>query len=129
MPDERGAPVERSLGVLVASPDERLRGQVALALDGERYSVAQAETTDAAIHDIAERLPAVLVVDLQLGGRGALALARTLRSQAATASVRVLLLAPSGQGVGEDAEGIDGVLATPFTSLALLRRLESILER
>lgn len=116
-----------SVEVLIASPDQRLRGQVALALDGERFEVAVAETTDEAVRTIAERPPAVLVVDARLEGHGPAALARTLRRQDDTADIRVLLLAAPAAPGPEAAEGIDAVLATPFTSLALLRRVEQLL--
>ena len=113
--------------VLVASAHEGVRGQVALALGGERFEVAEATDTDEAVRHIASRPPAVLVVDLRLEGRGALALARTLRSQPTTEHVRVLVLTSVDERVPEDADGVDGVLAIPFTSLALLRRVESLL--
>ncbi len=119
--------MDRGVEVLVASWDEGLRGRVALALDGDRFTVVEAATTDEAVQRVAERPPAVLLADLRLDGRGALALARALRRQADTAGVRVLVLAEPGAELGEDAEVVDGVLATPFTSLALLRRLESLL--
>ena len=115
--------------VLVASPDAGVRAQVALALDGQRFGVVGAIDTDEAVSQIAARPPAVLVVDLRLEGRGALALARTLRSQAETDRIRVLVLTPAGERVPEDAAGVDGVLATPFTSLTLLRRVEGLIGR
>jgi DNA-binding response OmpR family regulator len=115
--------------VLVASPDAGLRGQVALALGGQRFEVVEATDTDEAVSHIASRPPAVLVADLRLEGRGALALARTLRTQPETDHIRVLVLTSAEARVPEDAVGIDGVLATPFTSLALLRRVEAQLGR
>lgn len=114
--------------VLVASPDAALRGQVSLALEGERFDVGQVADTQEAVHRIAARPPAVLVAGLDLGGRGVLALADTLRAQPETRDVRVLVVTPPGEAVPEDAPGVDGVLATPFTSLALLRRVEGLLE-
>lgn len=121
--DEVGSPVD----VIVASGDGGLRGQVTLALDGERFEVASATDTDEAVHAVADRLPQLLVVDLQLDGAGGLALARTVRAQPETSAARILLLVPTGETVPTEAPGVDGVLAAPFTSLALLAKVEALL--
>lgn len=113
--------------VLVACADEQLRVQVRLALDGERFDVADAADTDEAVRGLASRLPDLLVLDLELGGAGALPLARTVRQQPETQEIRVLLVLPAGASAPEDAPGIDATIAAPFTSLALLRKVDALL--
>jgi two-component system, OmpR family, phosphate regulon response regulator PhoB len=115
--------------VLIASPDEGIRAQVRLTLGGERFEILDAADTDDAIRLIAETVPALVVIDRQLGGPGALAFARTLRTQPETARVRTLLLVPRGAERPEGADGIDAVMAVPMTPFALFRRVEELLER
>jgi DNA-binding response OmpR family regulator len=112
--------------VLVASPDEGIRAQVRLTLGDERFTVTEAADTDDAIRAVAGEVPALTILDLTLPAPGALAFARTLRSQPETSSVRVLLLVPRGQDTPADAEGVDASLAVPMTSFALLRKVDEL---
>jgi CheY-like chemotaxis protein len=118
--------VTESTPVLVACADDGLRGQVSLALDGDRFEVATATDTDEAVRQLATRLPRVLVVDLHLGGAGSLALARSVRQQPETNAIRVLLLVPPGDDPPEEAPGVDATLVAPFTPLALLRKVDGL---
>lgn len=102
---------------------------MSLALDGDRFEVATAQDTDDAVRALATRLPGLLVADLHLGGAGSLALARTVRQQPETQAIKVLLLIPPGEQVGnEQLPGVDATLSAPFTSLALLRKVHGLLE-
>jgi DNA-binding response OmpR family regulator len=113
--------------VLVSSPDEGLRAQIRLTLGDDRFAITEAPDTDDAIRAVAAEVPDLAILDAQLPGAGALALARTLRGQPETAEVRTLLLVQRG----EDAtvvEGVDATMAVPMTSFALLRRVGALLE-
>jgi DNA-binding response OmpR family regulator len=119
--------VAQTTPVLVACGDEGLRGQVSLALDGDRFEVTTASDTDEAVRVVASRLPSVLIADLELGGAGALALARTVRRQPETKGIRVLLLSSGGERTADHPAGVDATLLAPFTSLALLRKVDALL--
>jgi DNA-binding response OmpR family regulator len=112
--------------VLVASADEGTRAQVRLTLGDDRFTVEEASDTDDAIRAVAESPPELTVLDLALPGAGAVAIARTLRTQPETSRVRVLLLVQRGQPVPDEAEGIDATLAVPVTSFALLRKVDDL---
>jgi two-component system, OmpR family, phosphate regulon response regulator PhoB len=112
--------------VLVASPDEGLRAQVRLTLGDERFEVLEATDTDDAVRAVAETVPALVVLDQQLPG--ALMLARSLRSEAATADARTLLLVPRRAAQPDDGSGIDATMSVPMTSFALLHRVDELLE-
>jgi DNA-binding response OmpR family regulator len=112
--------------VLVASADEGTRAQVRLTLGDDRFTVEEASDTDDAIRAVAESPPELTVLDLALPGAGAVAIARTLRTQPETSRVRVLLLVQRGQPVPDEAEGIDATLAVPVTSFALLRKVDGL---
>lgn len=113
--------------VLVACGDEGLRGQVSLALHGDRYEVTVAGDTDQAVRAVATRLPSVLIADLELGGAGALALARTVRQQPETRGIRILLVTAGAPTAAGQPPGVDATLLAPFTSLALLRKVDELL--
>lgn len=114
--------------VLVATGDEGLRAQAQLTLGDERFEVHVAVDTDEAVRAIAHAVPGVLILDVDLPGRGALAIARSLRSQPETASLPTLLLLPRGQTLAADAIGLDATLSTPTSSFALLRKVDLLLE-
>jgi DNA-binding response OmpR family regulator len=113
--------------VLVASPDEGTRAQVRLTLGDERFEVIEATDADDAIRVMASTVPALAVLDDQLAGAGALAVARRLRAQPETAQVRTLLLVPRGVATPGDGAEIDATMAVPMTSFALLHRVDELL--
>jgi DNA-binding response OmpR family regulator len=113
--------------VLVASPDEGTRAQVRLTLGDERFEVIEATDADDAIQVMASTVPALAVLDDQLAGAGALAVARRLRAQPETAQVRTLLLVPRGVATPGDGAEIDATMAVPMTSFALLHRVDELL--
>jgi DNA-binding response OmpR family regulator len=115
-----------TIRVLVASPDEGTRSQIRLTLGADRYTVVEAADTDDAIRAVAGEIPALAILDLTLPGAGALAFARTLRSQPETAGLRVLLLVPRGEEPPAAADVIDASLAFPTTSFALLRKVDDL---
>ncbi|MEX1177414.1 MAG: response regulator [Nitriliruptor sp.] len=122
------APADDVTEVLVASGDAGTRAQVALTLGAERFVVAEAEDTGSAIRAVAGRRPAVLVLDAALPGAGAVALARTLRANPETEATRVLVLTNRGDSLTGSSPGVDASLAVPFTALALLRKVEGLLD-
>ncbi len=122
--DEADAAV---IEVVVASADAGIRAQVALTLAAGRFAVTEADDTDTAIRAVASQRPPLLVLDRALPGGGALALARSVRSEAETAGTRVLLLTGRGDDATDDAPGVDATLALPFTAFALLGKVESLL--
>jgi DNA-binding response OmpR family regulator len=121
-----GPSVHAPVTVLVASGDEGVRSQVRLTLGDERFEVHETHDTEGTIRALATERPQVLVVDLTLPGRGALALARSARSQPETADVSTLVLVPRGEHVDEEADGVDATLAVPTTSFALLRKIDGL---
>lgn len=113
--------------VLVASADAGTRAQVALTLGADRFQIVEAVDTEAAVRAVAADLPPLLVLDAELPGAGALAIARTVRSQPETASSRVLVLVRRGDAALDGEPGVDATLAVPFTAFALLRKVEGLL--
>lgn len=120
-------PAGTTTPVVVASADEGTRAQVTLTLGTERFRFVEATDTEGAVRAIAADLPPLLVLDAQLPGAGALAIARTLRAQPETARTRVLVLVGRGDTAADHAPGVDATLAVPFTAFALLGKVEGLL--
>lgn len=68
-----------------------------------------------------------MVLGLDLPGGGALALARSLRSQPKTCTVRTFSLVPRGASVPDDASGSVASLMVAATTFALLRKVDALL--
>lgn len=112
--------------VLVASGDPGTRAQVLLTLGDERFVAHEAGHTDEALRVIATVLPPLVVLDIELEGAGALAVARSLRHQPETAGLHTLLLTRRDSPVADDVDGVDATLALPFTAFALLRKVDAL---
>jgi DNA-binding response OmpR family regulator len=119
--------VSELTSVVVVSTDVGTRSHVRLTLGADRFEIREAEDTASAIHLVAEQQPTVMVLDLELPDGGALALARSLRSQPETEKVRTLVLVPRGGSAPEDASGIDASLMVPTTTFALLKKVDGLL--
>jgi two-component system, OmpR family, response regulator len=115
------------ISVLVASADAERRSWATLALSSERFTIVEAKDTDTAVVLLASRLPALLVLDLDLPGTGALALARSARSQPETSGSRTVLLATRGAALPDEVPGVDAVVTLPSSPFTLLRKVDEAL--
>ncbi len=99
-----------------------------MTLAGERFDVVEVASLDDAIIEVALSVPDVLVLDADLpgGGADAIALAATLRGQVETSTIRVLVLYPRHMPPPVGAVGVDAVLRLPASPFALLGRVESL---
>jgi DNA-binding response OmpR family regulator len=112
---------------VVASASEGVRAQLRLTLGDERFEVLEAEDARGAATEIAQHRPALVVLDAELPGRGAVGLTTSLRAQPETEGMRILVLAPRDQATNGFPDA-DATVGLPATSFALLRRIEELLE-
>jgi DNA-binding response OmpR family regulator len=113
--------------VVVVTADVGTRSHIGLTLGDDRFEIREAQDTATAIQLVATEQPSVMILDLDLPGGGALALARSLRSQPETQAVRTLALVPRDGSAPDDAPGIDASLMVPATTFALLRKVDGLL--
>lgn len=115
--------------VLIADGDAGIRSLVKLTLDGDSYDVVEAADGESALVQVARHRPDLVLVDASLPGASGAAVCRSLKAQPETREARVVLLhsrdAPA-DGDGTETVGADGYLAKPFTSFALLRKVEAL---
>ena len=86
-----------------------------LKLDG--YDIRVACDAEQALQRISERLPALVVTDIQLPGMSGLDLARHLKSRAGTAGIRILAVTAFAMAADEARAleaGCDGYVSKPI---------------
>lgn len=112
--------------VLVVDADRSIRSLVYLTLNGERLDVIEAEDVDAAMSAVDGGGLDLALVDLRLPDAGGADLAARIKES--DADVRtVLLVRKADLGEVPPDVVVDAVLTKPFTSLALLRKVDDLL--
>ena len=116
--------------VLVADDEDDIRALVCLAVRraGCRV-VAEAADGPAALDAARITVPDLAVLDVSMPGATGLEVCTTLRAEASTAGVRVLLLS-AGASPADVARGLasgaDSYLAKPFTVAGLVARVREL---
>ena len=124
----KGSDVERSATVLVAARPGRMRDSLKLLLKtipGIEI-VGQADNTSLALRMIAERRPALVLVDTNLPDDGVLTVLRQIKAR--ESQTRCLVLADNGQKQADvAAAGADAVLRKGFPAEELFDTVERLL--
>jgi DNA-binding response OmpR family regulator len=119
--------VEERPHVVVVSAAEGVCAQLRLTLGDDRFDVVEVPDIRSAATAVADRLPALVVLDGDLPDGSAAGFAASLRAQPETAAIRTLLLARRTESGDEPGDAIDASISMPATSFALLRRVEELL--
>lgn len=113
--------------VAVADADEAIRSLVNLTLDGERLAVVQAADADELLEVVSEHGAVVAIVDRTLPERGGIAACWQLKQQDAGVHTILLVRKEDLDDVRDEQNVVDALLTKPFTSLALLRKVDDVL--
>jgi len=117
--------------VLVVEDNEANQLLARSVLEREGYRVEVAGAADEALQKLAQRLPNLILMDLQLPGRDGLSLTRELKADPATAGIPVIALtahAMTGDREQTIAAGCAGYIAKPIDTRTLGRQIREILE-
>ena len=118
----------RRILVVDDQPDLRLLIRLTLRSLGE---VAQASSAEAALAQLAQSVPDLLILDVWLGeGISGLQLCRTLKDAPATAGMKIMLLSACGQQsdvAAGLAAGADHYMVKPFSPEALVEAATGLL--
>lgn len=106
-----------------------MREAMRLVLDGEGYDLDEASDGDTAIARIRAAPPDLVFLDLHIPGTDGTAVLRTVRGDAATRDVRVIVVTATGEeGRAEAlALGADGYVTKPFSPAELLATVRAAL--
>lgn len=118
--------------ILVVDDDEGIRLQLSWQLEADGYVVATAEDGAAALDQLREERPDLVVLDLTLPRVPGLDVLRTIRASAALHNLPVIIL--SGRSTDQDRidgldAGADDYLVKPFSPGELAARVRSLLRR
>lgn len=119
----------RRILVVDDQPDLRLLIRLSLRSLGE---VAQASSAEAALAQLAQSVPDLLILDVWLGeGISGLELCRKLKDLPATAGMKIMLLSACGQQsdvAAGLAAGADHYMVKPFSPEALVEAATGLLD-
>lgn len=116
--------------VLLVDDEPELRALLAEYFGRNGFDVMQAENAAAARALVAERVPDVAVLDINMPGENGLSLARALRE--AHPRLAVLMLTTAGEAIDRIVGlevGADDYVAKPFELRELLARVRAVLRR
>ncbi|MEW6434408.1 MAG: response regulator [Myxococcota bacterium] len=115
--------------VLIVDDDRLLRTMVKDALSDVPCTVREAESGDAALNAIAEREPAVVVLDLVMPGRSGLEVLKALKPKGLKTRILVLSSLDTEALVQQAmADGAHGYLAKPIHPLDVQNVVRAALE-
>ena len=103
--------------IMLVDDDEELREYIKASL-GAAYKVVALPNAEAALKELSERLPDLIVTDIRMDGIDGIALLRRIKANMATQHIPVILfssLSGSDERVKGWKSGADGYLAKPFT--------------
>ncbi|MDA8296622.1 MAG: response regulator [Actinomycetota bacterium] len=118
--------------ILVADDDRDIRDLVAFKLSNAGHEVVAVEDGPSALGALADRLVEVAILDVSMPGMSGFDVCRSMRSEARTASIPVLLLTAKAQEADVQtgfAYGADDYIVKPFSPRELLSRVEAVLAR
>lgn len=115
--------------VLVVEDDDGVRSSLLLALRDEGYSVAGAADVVAALNQVEDRLPDIVLIDIVLPGTSGLELCRALRQQSSVAIIMVTARGDSHDVVAGLEAGADDYVTKPFVFKELTARIRALLRR
>jgi two-component system phosphate regulon response regulator PhoB len=118
--------------VLVVEDEDAVRELLAVTLAGAGYTVLEAADATEAEHLLAERPPALILLDWMLPGQSGIELTRRLRRDDAVKEIPIIMLTARGEEHSKVAgleAGVDDYVTKPFSTRELLARIKAVLRR
>ncbi len=116
--------------VLLVEDDADTLDLLRLSLESAGYEVAAASAADDAMELVVHKVPDLALIDLGLPGLDSIRLCRWLKQEALTQAVPVYMFTGQADGPSHmraDAAGVDGYIAKPVDTRALLASVRSAL--
>ena len=117
--------------VLVVDDEPAVRGMLTVALEMAGFDVTEAESASSALHEIADSIPDLMLIDWMMPQVSGLELCRRLRRNPDTASIPLILLTAREEENAKitGLEVADDYITKPFSPRELVARLKAILRR
>jgi CheY-like chemotaxis protein len=117
--------------ILIVEDHPTMREAMRLVLEGEGFVIDEASDGETALSMIRSDPPDLVFLDLNIPGSSGADVLTVLKSDPATAHVRVIIVTATGEEGRERVIrlGADEYFTKPFSPLALLRTAEQVLAR
>jgi len=118
--------------ILVVEDEPDIRELVKYNLEADGFAVAEAESGEQAVRMIAERQPALVILDLMLPGIDGLEICRRLRGRSESAVLPIVMLTARAAEVDRIVGlemGADDYVTKPFSPRELVARVRAVLRR
>src|SRR4051794_18898724 len=116
--------------VLLADDDPGLRSLVEATLGGEEFRLLHAADGQESLEIARRELPDLILLDVNMPKLNGLEVCRMLKSEAATADIKIVMLTASGSESDRTrgrAVGADDYFVKPFSPVALLNKVYELL--
>jgi DNA-binding response OmpR family regulator len=117
--------------LLIVDDEDGIRSLVRMTLDGGAFQILEANNGTQALEIATKHHPDIVLLDVMLPDISGIEVCRTLKGDPLMHSTTVVMLTAKAQhsdvDEAEDA-GADGYFTKPFSPVALVERVESILE-
>jgi DNA-binding response OmpR family regulator len=118
--------------VLIVEDERDIRDLVLFHLQREGYQVSSASSGEEALRQVRHTPPDLVLLDLMLPAMGGLEVCRTLRQEASTAALPIVMLTAKSDEVDRVLGlelGADDYIVKPFSPKELLARVRAVLRR
>jgi two-component system phosphate regulon response regulator PhoB len=118
--------------ILIVEDDAAVRDMARFVLEQANFSVTEAADAEQAKYQLAERIPALFLIDWMLPGLSGIDLARWLKRDPTTRDIPIVMLTARGE---EDDKvrglesGADDYITKPFSTRELVARIKAVLRR
>lgn len=118
--------------LLIADDEPGIRRLVRMTLESDEYEIIEASNGDEALNLARHHRPALMLLDVMMPRRGGFDICRELKTDPDTASITIVMLTARAQESDQHegrAAGADDYFMKPFSPLALMRKVDEILEQ
>lgn len=118
--------------LLIVDDEEGIRSLVRMTLDSDEFEIFEASKGAEAIELTRRYLPDIVLLDVMLPDRSGIEVCQEIKSDPLTSGTDVVMLTAKAQSrdVSEaETAGADGYFTKPFSPIALIQRVEAMLER
>ena len=116
--------------VLLADDDPGLRRLVGATLGSEHFNLLSAGDGEETLTVARERLPALILLDINMPRRNGLEVCRMLKADPTTSHIKIVMLTASGSDVDRTRAfeaSADDYFVKPFSPIALLDKVYGLL--
>lgn len=116
--------------ILIVEDHPTMREAMRLVLEHEGFVIREAADGSSALSMVREQPPDLMFLDLNIPGASGAAVLQEVKSDPATADVRVIIVTATGEEGREYvlSLGADEYFTKPFSPTALLRTVERVLD-